>query len=101
MIALFRISLLFVFFLSGASALVYEVVWIRQLALLFGTTTHATTTVLPTFMGGLALRSYGCSRLADRGPGRPRVGFDTTPILLGARRTPLVPPIPHVIVGPR
>ena len=28
--------LLFVFFLSGACALVYQVVWVRQLALIFG-----------------------------------------------------------------
>jgi spermidine synthase len=54
-----------IFFLSGASALVYEVVWMRELALVFGVTTFAVTTVLATFMGGLALGSYSFGRRAD------------------------------------
>src|SRR5712664_2723289 len=45
------------FFLSGATALVYEVVWLRMLSLVFGHTVHAVTTVLIVFMGGLALGS--------------------------------------------
>jgi len=34
------------FFFSGASALVYEIVWVRQLTLVFGNTVQATATVL-------------------------------------------------------
>ena len=34
------------FFLSGATALIYEVVWLRMLGLVFGHTVHALTTVL-------------------------------------------------------
>jgi spermidine synthase len=45
----------FCFFLSGATALVYEVVWLRMLGLVFGHTVHAITTVLAAFMAGLAL----------------------------------------------
>jgi spermidine synthase len=61
-----RPAVLMLFFLSGASALVYEVVWMRQLVLVFGATTYATSTVLAAYMGGLALGSHACGRLADR-----------------------------------
>ncbi len=46
------------FFLSGAAALIYEVVWVRSLSLVFGGSHLAVTTVLTIFMGGLALGSY-------------------------------------------
>lgn len=58
--------LLAIFFLSGAAGLVYEVLWTRQLALIFGVTTYAVSAVLATFMGGLALGSFLVSRRADR-----------------------------------
>lgn len=54
------------FFLSGATGLMYEVVWVRLLGLIFGHTVHAITTVLVAFMGGLALGSYLCGRRVDR-----------------------------------
>ena len=54
------------FFFSGASALVYEVVWTRLLALIFGVTLHAISAVLASFMGGMALGSFLVGRLADR-----------------------------------
>src|SRR6266478_6906556 len=46
---------LFMFFCSGATALVYEVVWSKYLSLIFGSTIYAQTIVLAVFMGGLAL----------------------------------------------
>jgi len=55
------------FFLSGASGLVFEIVWMRKLALVFGNTVHAVSTVVAVFMGGLALGSWLFGRLADRG----------------------------------
>ena len=61
-----QIVILILFFLSGASALVYEVVWQGMLNLVFGNTTFATTTVIASFMGGLALGSFCFGRLADR-----------------------------------
>lgn len=51
--------------MSGATALIYEVVWARMLTQIFGNTTHAIATVLSAFMGGLALGSYVLGRLAD------------------------------------
>ncbi|RJP23231.1 MAG: spermidine synthase [Candidatus Abyssobacteria bacterium SURF_5] len=45
------------FFLSGMSALIYEIVWTRRLTLIFGITVYSISTVLVAFMGGLALGS--------------------------------------------
>jgi spermidine synthase len=54
------------FFLSGASALTYQIVWLRELSLVFGVTVHAASAVLASFMGGLALGSWAGGRVADR-----------------------------------
>src|SRR4030095_7047969 len=54
------------FILSGATGLIYEVLWVRLLGLVFGGTTLAVSTVLAAFMGGLALGSA----LAGRGAAR-------------------------------
>jgi spermidine synthase len=54
------------FLFSGAAALIYEVVWTRALSLVLGSTTHAVSTMLATFMAGLALGAWIGGRLADR-----------------------------------
>src|ERR1041384_6412449 len=54
------------FILSGATGLIYEVLWVRMLGLVFGATTLAVSTVLAAFMGGLALGSALAGRLASR-----------------------------------
>lgn len=54
------------FFASGFSSLIYQVIWTRHLTLIFGSTTFATATVLAVFMGGLALGSFFAGRVADR-----------------------------------
>jgi predicted membrane-bound spermidine synthase len=43
------------FFASGATALVYQVVWVRSLSLILGASHLAVSIVLAAFMGGLAL----------------------------------------------
>jgi predicted membrane-bound spermidine synthase len=58
--------ILILFFCSGATSLVYEVIWSKYLALLFGSTIQAQTVVLAVFMGGLALGNKLFSRSADR-----------------------------------
>src|SRR6266571_1122693 len=55
-----------IFFLSGATGLVYEVIWVRLTGLVFGNTSHAISTVLGAFMAGLALGSWKLGRQADR-----------------------------------
>ena len=60
-------SILYViFFLSGATGLVYEVIWVRLTGLVFGNTSHAISTVLGAFMAGLALGSWKLGQKADR-----------------------------------
>ena len=55
---------LFVF--SGATSLVYETLWERQLHLVFGTSQVAVCTVLAAFMTGLALGGFGGAKWADK-----------------------------------
>lgn len=59
-------GLVAVFFLSGISGLIYQVVWVRMLIRVFGITTFAISTVLAVFMTGLALGSFGAARLLAR-----------------------------------
>lgn len=61
-----RLLLLLCFFATGATGLVYEVVWARLLELYFGASQFAISTVLATFMAGLALGSAAGGRVADR-----------------------------------
>ncbi|MBM3782423.1 MAG: hypothetical protein FJW29_12265 [Acidobacteria bacterium] len=62
--ALFALSVLF--FFSGLSALIYQVLWLRMLGWVFGVTVYAASAVWATFMGGLAVGSVVSGRLADR-----------------------------------
>ncbi len=54
----FRHFILISFSFSGSFGLIYEVLWQRQLALIFGSTLSATTAVISAFMGGLAIGSW-------------------------------------------
>jgi spermidine synthase len=54
------------FFFSGATGLIYEVLWTRQFELILGATTYSVGAVLAAFMGGL----YLGSRLGGRWAGR-------------------------------
>lgn len=54
------------FLVSGASALIYEVVWTRALSLVLGSTVYALSTMLSTFMAGLAIGSYCGGKLSDQ-----------------------------------
>src|SRR5438445_1033639 len=62
--ALSLVAICFLF--SGATGLIYEVLWARMLGLVFGATTLAISAVLAAFMGGLALGSALAARLAPR-----------------------------------
>jgi spermidine synthase len=59
-------ALLLLFVLSGAAGLIYEVVWARQLVLVFGNTSQAVSTILTGFFGGLAIGGAVGGRVADR-----------------------------------
>src|SRR3712207_6529821 len=61
-----RLAILGIFILSGAAGLMYEVVWSRQLVLVFGNTTQAVSAILTGFFGGMAIGSVVGGRIADR-----------------------------------
>lgn len=63
------LGLLYTFvFVSGASGLIYEIVWIRALGRHFGVAAPAVSTVLAAFMAGLALGNLLFGRRADTHP---------------------------------
>jgi spermidine synthase len=53
---------------SGLCALVYQVVWLRELRLVFGASTPASAAVLAIFMGGLGLGGWLLGRRAQASP---------------------------------
>jgi spermidine synthase len=54
------------FFVSGLSGILFEVLWTRIFTYLLGGTTHSVTAVITAFMLGLGLGSYLFGRIADR-----------------------------------
>jgi spermidine synthase len=53
-------------FLSGFCALIYQVLWMKQLGLLFGNTSHAAGVTLAAFFAGLAAGSWFWGRRSTR-----------------------------------
>ncbi len=74
--------ILALFFGSGATALIYEVVWAKFLAQMFGSTIYAQTVVLAVFMGGLALGNRIFGGWAD-GMRQPVKAYGMLEILIG------------------
>ena len=58
--------LLLVCFISGASGLIFEMVWFHRSSLVFGSSVWATSLVLSSFMGGLAVGSAIVGRNGHR-----------------------------------
>lgn len=56
------------FLVSGATALVYQVTWLRNLSLVFGASFEATSIVLAAFMAGLCAGGFAFARRAERVP---------------------------------
>jgi spermidine synthase len=75
-------TLVVLLFLSGTSALIYQVLWLRLLGLVFGVTIWAASTVLASFMAGLAIGSLVAGRLVDRSR-RPLLWFGLGELLIG------------------
>lgn len=68
------LALLVLLVVSGACGLAYQVLWLRALALIFGATVYAASTVLAAFMGGLAVGGFVAGPLLAR-LRRPLLGF--------------------------
>lgn len=83
-------------FASGAAALVFQLVWIRELRLVFGATTAASAAVTAIFMAGLGLGNALLGRRVDAAPrplrfyGLLEVGISfsagISPLLIAASR---------------
>jgi len=58
------------FFCSGGSGLIYEVVWVREFGNIFGNTVYSAALVVAVFMLGLGAGGYVVGRWADRRAGR-------------------------------
>jgi predicted membrane-bound spermidine synthase len=70
-----RSALIFaLFFLSGATTLVFEIVWLRGFAIVLGNTLYAMSCVLTAFTLGLAFGSVLANRYVRRFSSRP-AGF--------------------------
>lgn len=52
--------------MSGITALIYEIIWVRSLSLVFGTTIYAVSTIITSFILGLAVESWLAGRYTDR-----------------------------------
>jgi spermidine synthase len=76
-------ALAFLFFGSGVSALIYQVLWTRILGWVFGVTVYAASAVWASFMAGLAIGSLIAGRIGDR-TRRPLRWFGAAELLIGA-----------------
>ncbi len=70
------------FFLSGATGLIYELLWVRVLYQSFGSTIQSVATVVAAYMGGLGLGAWLLGRVADRSQ-RPAVLYGRLEIAIG------------------
>src|SRR6266516_903485 len=71
------------FFFSGATGLVYELLWVRILYQAFGSTIQSITPVVAAYMGGLGLGAWLLGRKADR-QARPAALYGWLEIAIGA-----------------
>ena len=55
-----------IFFLSGASALIFETLWFRGAGLMLGNSVWASSLAMASFMAGLALGNVFAGRVGDR-----------------------------------
>jgi spermidine synthase len=52
------VAILAIFFVSGMSSLLYQIVWLRQLGFVFGNTVHAAATLIAVFLAGLGIGAW-------------------------------------------
>lgn len=76
------------FFFSGASALVYEISWSRQIGLLFGQSEHTAAVVLGSYFAGMAIGYLLASRWSTKVA--PLVGYGAAELVVAAWAT-LIP----------
>ncbi len=86
--------LLGLFFVTGFTGLIYELLWVRMFTLVFGATVLAVSTVLTAFFAGLALGSFVFGRVVDRF-GKPLLLYGLLELGIGVYAVFVPALIPH------
>ncbi|MBI3924884.1 MAG: fused MFS/spermidine synthase [Armatimonadetes bacterium] len=81
-------------FLSGASSLIFEVLWTRKIALVFGCTVHSASATTAAFLLGLGLGAWLSGRYAHRLYDLLR-WFITLELVIGLSALAVLWQIPH------
>ncbi len=85
------------FFVSGMCGLVYEVVWVRQLGIVFGNTVYSASLVTAVFMGGLGVGSYVAGDWVDRrAPSAAVRAYGVAEVVIGLAAAGLACLLPHL-----
>lgn len=93
-----RRLLLSLFFLMGASSLSYEILWHRLLGLSFGSSVYAVSTMLTTFLLGIALGSWWWRRQGERSAQLSTLGWLEVGIAVSGAVTALALAwLPHAV----
>jgi len=90
------------FFLSGASGLVYQVLWVRAFGNVFGNTVRSAALVTSVFMGGLGVGGFLAGGFADRrrrAPAKLVRAYGTAEILIGLGALALAVALPRLGTG--
>jgi len=78
-----RLLITLFFLLSGATALVYQVIWVRMLGLVVGHSVLAVSTVVATYMAGLGIGARFAGARAER-LDRPLMAYGWMEVGIGA-----------------
>lgn len=96
-----KLLLAVLFFITGATSLVFEVLWVRGLTLVVGNTTFAVSLVIAAFLFGLALGNALAGRLTLRVQ-RPLWGYAIAELAAGILAlgvTLALPPLPGALAA--
>jgi predicted membrane-bound spermidine synthase len=86
------------FFISGAAALVFEIVWIDRCALVFGSSVWSASVVMSSFMAGLALGNVIAPRVVrTAGSLRAYAALEIAGAISGSLLTVLLPHLPTLL----
>ncbi len=76
-------TLIFCFFLSGATSLVLETAWSKQLSYILGVDLFGTATTVVAYMCGLGLGAYLAARFSQRLCSRPLRAYALVQVFIG------------------
>lgn len=69
------------FFASGVSALLYQIVWLKYLGFVFGNTVYAAATLIAVYLAGLGIGAFFFGR--ERWPRRPLLAYALVEAMIG------------------